>query len=216
MSTVNDLLQRNILPIPDIAPINLDDVQRERSRTANSRRSCPLRPPTGAPNLLVILIDDVGFGASSAFGGPCQTPAFDKLAAERPGVHALPHDRALLADPRRAAFWAQPPFRRDGRDHRNRDRRARLQFTASRTARRRSRSSCGSTATRRRSSGSVMKCRSGRPIRPARSTDGRQATGFEDFYGFLGGETNQYYPGLPRIQQGRRAAEGSRTGLSPH
>ena len=31
--------------------------------------------------MLVILLDDVGFGASSAFGGPCQTPVFDKLAA---------------------------------------------------------------------------------------------------------------------------------------
>jgi len=34
----------------------------------------PLRPPTGAPNVLIILLDDVGFGASSAFGGPCRTP----------------------------------------------------------------------------------------------------------------------------------------------
>src|SRR5688572_14904740 len=32
----------------------------------------PLRPPAGAPNVLIILIDDAGFGASSAFGGPCQ------------------------------------------------------------------------------------------------------------------------------------------------
>jgi arylsulfatase len=40
-----------------------------------------LRPPKGAPNVLVILIDDVGFGASSAFGGPCQTPTAEKLAA---------------------------------------------------------------------------------------------------------------------------------------
>jgi hypothetical protein len=39
----------------------------------------PLRPPKGAPNVLVILIDDAGFGASSAFGGPCRTPN-----AERP------------------------------------------------------------------------------------------------------------------------------------
>ena len=30
----------------------------------------PLRPPAGAPNVLVVLLDDVGFGASSAFGGP--------------------------------------------------------------------------------------------------------------------------------------------------
>jgi hypothetical protein len=33
----------------------------------------PLRPPTGAPNVLVVLIDDVCFGASSAFGGPINT-----------------------------------------------------------------------------------------------------------------------------------------------
>lgn len=32
-----------------------------------------LRPPAGAPNVLLILLDDVGFGASSAFGGPCRT-----------------------------------------------------------------------------------------------------------------------------------------------
>jgi hypothetical protein len=30
----------------------------------------PLRPPEGAPNVLVILLDDAGFGAASAFGGP--------------------------------------------------------------------------------------------------------------------------------------------------
>jgi len=40
-----------------------------------------LRPPKGAPNVLVILIDDAGFGCSSAFGGPCQTPNAEKLAA---------------------------------------------------------------------------------------------------------------------------------------
>jgi hypothetical protein len=33
-----------------------------------------LRPPKGAPNVLIILIDDAGFGSASAFGGPCQTP----------------------------------------------------------------------------------------------------------------------------------------------
>jgi hypothetical protein len=30
----------------------------------------PLRPPTGAPNALVILLDDAGFGESSTFGDP--------------------------------------------------------------------------------------------------------------------------------------------------
>jgi arylsulfatase len=40
----------------------------------------PARPRVGAPNALVILLDDVGFGASSAFGGPCQTPTAERLA----------------------------------------------------------------------------------------------------------------------------------------
>lgn len=40
-----------------------------------------LCPPKGAPNVLIILIDDAGFGSSSAFGGPCQTPNAEKLAA---------------------------------------------------------------------------------------------------------------------------------------
>jgi hypothetical protein len=40
-----------------------------------------LRPPKGAPNILVILIDDAGFGSSSAFGGPCKTPSAEMLAA---------------------------------------------------------------------------------------------------------------------------------------
>jgi arylsulfatase len=34
-----------------------------------------LRQPKGAPNVLVILLDDAGFGVASAFGGPCQTPS---------------------------------------------------------------------------------------------------------------------------------------------
>ena len=39
-----------------------------------------LRPPKGAPNVLLILLDDAGFGSSSAFGGPCQTPTAERLA----------------------------------------------------------------------------------------------------------------------------------------
>ena len=40
-----------------------------------------LRPPADAPNVLIVLIDDAGFGSSSAFGGPCQTPVAEALAA---------------------------------------------------------------------------------------------------------------------------------------
>jgi arylsulfatase len=40
----------------------------------------PLRPPAGAPNVIIALIDDAGFGASSAFGGPCETSTAERLA----------------------------------------------------------------------------------------------------------------------------------------
>lgn len=39
-----------------------------------------VKAPPGAPNVVLVLLDDVGFGASSTFGGPAQTPELDKLA----------------------------------------------------------------------------------------------------------------------------------------
>lgn len=55
-----------------------------------------LRPPERAPNVVVILLDDVGFGTSSAFGGPCQRPDADRLANNE--VQPLPYHGALFAD----------------------------------------------------------------------------------------------------------------------
>ena len=39
------------------------------------------RAPAGAPNAVIVLLDDVGFGAASSFGGPVETPTLDGLAA---------------------------------------------------------------------------------------------------------------------------------------
>src|SRR5262245_3408437 len=80
-STARDTVQRHVLPIPDITPAGLTplDAKAPDTKYPPIRQ---LRPPAGAPNVLVILIDDAGFGSSSAFGGPCQTPNFEKLAAE--------------------------------------------------------------------------------------------------------------------------------------
>jgi arylsulfatase A-like enzyme len=61
-----------------------------------------LLPPTGAPNVLVILIDDVGFGASSAFGGPCRTPNAERLAAN--GLKYLRFHTTALCSPTRQAL----------------------------------------------------------------------------------------------------------------
>ncbi|MGH3102193.1 MAG: hypothetical protein ACRDPU_14500, partial [Thermoleophilia bacterium] len=70
-------LQRDVLPIPDpqVPPL---DVMDARDPAATFPPIEPLRPPEGAPNVLVILIDDAGFGSSSAFGGPCETPTFER------------------------------------------------------------------------------------------------------------------------------------------
>ena len=60
-----------------------------------------LRPPKGAPNVLIVLYDDAGFGSSSAFGGPCQTPAAEKLAANGLKFNRF-HTTALCAPTRQA------------------------------------------------------------------------------------------------------------------
>jgi arylsulfatase len=59
-------------------------------------------PPAGAPNVLVILTDDVGFGASSTFGGPVPTPTFDALAAQ--GLRYTWFHTAAICSPTRAAL----------------------------------------------------------------------------------------------------------------
>jgi len=73
--------------------------------------------------VLIVLIDDVGFGASSAFGGPVHMPNAERLAASG---QPLSHHGTLLPDAGGAAERAEPPHGRDGRHHRDRDIGARL------------------------------------------------------------------------------------------
>jgi len=62
----------------------------------------PYRAPADAPNILLIMTDDVGFGASSTFGGPIPTPTFDQLA-ER-GIKYNRFHTAAQCSPTRAAL----------------------------------------------------------------------------------------------------------------
>jgi hypothetical protein len=55
----------------------------------------PLLPPEGAPNVLILRLDDVAFGAASTFGGPCRTRVADTPAAGRPS--------STVSTPRRCA-----------------------------------------------------------------------------------------------------------------
>ncbi|HEY6251853.1 MAG TPA: sulfatase-like hydrolase/transferase, partial [Candidatus Angelobacter sp.] len=61
-----------------------------------------LEAPKGAPNVLLILTDDVGFGATSPFGGPIETPNFQRLADR--GLRFNTFHTTALCSPSRAAL----------------------------------------------------------------------------------------------------------------
>jgi len=92
---------RDSLPIPDRPHIGLVTYDAKDPDTSFPPIE-PLRPPDGAPNVLVVLIDDCGFGASSAFGGPISTPTAERLAAAGLKYNRF-HTTALCA-PTRAAL----------------------------------------------------------------------------------------------------------------
>ena len=92
---------REVLPVPDIEAPGLVTYDAKNPDTP-FRAMEELRPPAGAPNVLVVLIDDAGFGSSSAFGGPCATPNAERLAAGGLEAQPLPHHRAVLAHARGA------------------------------------------------------------------------------------------------------------------
>jgi hypothetical protein len=75
----NQKIVRNILPIPERKHIGLTTYDAKDPETDFPPIN-PLRPSKGAPNVLVVLLDDVGFGASSAFGGPVNMPTAERLA----------------------------------------------------------------------------------------------------------------------------------------
>src|SRR2546421_5045604 len=107
MMATRDSIQREVLPIPDRKPVGLTTYDAKDPDTKFPPIT-PLRPPTGAPNVLVVLLDDVGFGASSAFGGPCQTPTAERLAAG--GLKYTRFHTTALCSPTRAALLS-------GRNH---------------------------------------------------------------------------------------------------
>src|SRR3954470_11029181 len=71
---------------------------------AQSKPAWPARvvPPEGAPNILLIMTDDVGFGAPSTFGGVIPTPALDRIANE--GLRYTNFHSTSLCSPTRAAL----------------------------------------------------------------------------------------------------------------
>lgn len=187
-----DVTGREILPIPDIPARGKAAVD---ARNALFPPITPLRPPAGAPNVVIVLLDDMGFGCPSANGGPVHMPAMEKIA-EHGLLYSRFHTTALCAPTRQALLT--------GRNHHSAE-----MGTVTETAT----SAPGQTSVRPNSvatvaemlrlngysTGAVGKMHQ-TPVWEV-SISGpfdRWPTGdgFEKFFGFVGGETNQWAPTL--------------------
>ncbi|QRO00064.1 arylsulfatase [Archangium violaceum] len=189
-----DLPKREILPIPDrpyVGPTkyNAADPQPEFPPLL------PIRPPEGAPNVIVILIDDVGFGASETFGGPIETPTAKELAAG--GIKYTRFHTSALCSPTRAALLT-------GRNPHSVGMGCITEMATS---------APGATSVIPNSAASIAKILRYNGYSTAQFGKCHEVPtwetgttgpfdhwptymGFEKFYGFVGGETNQYYPTL--------------------
>jgi hypothetical protein len=92
---------REVLPIPERPHVGLTTYDAKDPDTSFPPIES-VRPPAGAPNVLILMIDDCGFGASSAFGGPCNTPITERLAAN--GLRFNRFHTTALCSPTRAAL----------------------------------------------------------------------------------------------------------------
>ncbi|MFI2487863.1 arylsulfatase [Promicromonospora kroppenstedtii] len=190
-----DTHARTMLPIPDRPTPGLTTYDAKDPATSYPPIE-PLLPPPGAPNVLIVLLDDVGFGAASAFGGPCRTPTAERLAAGGLRFNRF-HTTALCAPTRQALLT--------GRNHHSVGMGS-ITETAT--------SAPGNSSLRPNtkaplaetlrlngySTAQFGKCHEvpvwqSSPMGPfdAWPTGGG---GFETFYGFIGGENNQWAPAL--------------------
>ncbi|GAA1058264.1 arylsulfatase [Agromyces luteolus] len=186
---------RTMLPIPDRPSPTLTTYDAKDPDTSFPPIE-PLLPPEGAPNVLIVLLDDVGFGASSAFGGPCRTPTAERLAAGGLRYNRF-HTTALCAPTRQAMLT--------GRNHHSVGMGS-ITETAT--------SAPGNSSVRPNTKAPLAmtlklngyataqfgKCHEvpvwqASPIGPFDAWPSAGG-GFETFYGFIGGENNQWDPAL--------------------
>ena len=186
---------RTMLPIPDRPAPGLTTYDAKDPDTAFPPIE-PLLPPEGAPNVLVVLLDDVGFGSSTAFGGPCRMPTAERLAAGGLRYNRF-HTCALCAPTRQALL--------SGRNHHSVGMGS-ITETAT--------SAPGNSSLRPNtkaplamtmklngySTAQFGKCHEvpvwqSSPMGPFDAWPSGGG-GFETFYGFIGGENNQWDPAL--------------------
>ena len=204
-------VQRDVLPIPDKPRAGLVTYDAKDPDTSFPPIE-PLRPPEGAPNVLVILLDDVGFGASSAFGGPCSTPTAERLAAN--GLKYNRFHTTALCSPTRQALLT-------GRNHHSVGMGGITEIATSAPGYNSIRPNTAAPLAETLklngySTGQFGKCHEvpvweTSPMGPFDAWPSGGG-GFEHFYGFIGGETNQYapaiYDGTVPVEPDRSPEEG--------
>ncbi len=183
---------RTILPIPQpvLARTSTQDV-----RDAQTPARFQVKAPDGAPNVLIVLIDDMGFGMSDAFGGPVHMPNATRLAAD--GLRYNQFHTTALCSPTRAALMS-------GRNHHVANFGSIAETATAFPGNTGSRpDSVAYLAEMVRLNG-YSTAQFGKnhetaawEVSPSGPTD-RWPTrsGFDKFYGFMGGETNQWAPFL--------------------
>jgi arylsulfatase len=183
---------REILPIPDIPAKGKVAID---IRNAEFPPIKPLRPPQGAPNVVIVLIDDMGFGCPSANGGPVNMPALEQIVAG--GLqYSRFHTTALCAPTRQALLT--------GRNHHSAEMGAITEVATSAPGQTSVRPNTvatiaemlrlngyGTGATGKMHQTPVWEVSISGPFDRWPTGDG-----FEKFYGFVGGETNQWAPSL--------------------
>jgi arylsulfatase len=202
----NERVQRDVLPIPD-QPYTGFVAYDAKDPDSKFPPIEPLRPPKGAPNVLIVLIDDVGFGASSVFGGPCESPTAERMAKD--GLRYTRFHTTALCSPTRAAILS-------GRNHHSVGMGGITEIATS---------APGYNSLKPNSMASLPeilrlngystaqfgKCHEvpvweTSPVGPFDHWP--TGSGFEYFYGFVAGETNQWYPA---IHEGTKAVEAPKT-----
>jgi arylsulfatase len=183
-------IDRSVLPIPDPSYPPITELD---ARNATPPPRFEVKAPPGAPNVLIILLDDMGFGQPSTFGGPINMPTLDRLAAG--GLRYNEFHVTALCSPTRAALLT-------GRNHHMVNTGAVMDVATAFP---------GNTGVQPNSIAPLAEIlrlngystaafgkwhqTPGWEVSPSGPTD-RWPTrqGFDKFYGFMGGETNQWAP----------------------
>jgi arylsulfatase A-like enzyme len=191
----SDKPDRAILPIPEQKHVGLTTYDAKDPDTKFPPIE-PLRPPKGAPNVLIVLLDDVGFAASSAFGGVISTPTAERLA--KGGLRFNRFHTTALCSPTRQALLT-------GRNHHSVNMGGICEIATSApgysSVLPKDKAPLAMTLKLNGySTAQFGKCHEvpvweTSPMGPFDQWPSGGG-GFEYFYGFIGGETNQYYPAI--------------------